>query len=225
MENEMYRERIAYLASLMISMFCLASPVAVLAAPIVDQSFLWNTTGVVDSYSFGYGYPLDQTFPVGVNGNLTGVDLVIQGGSFPDTAVTVAIRSTSDGVPLSGSANILSSVSVLYSSFPVSTDPDSYITLTHFTFPSGGVPVDTGELLAVDISCNNAILMASGYSSYAGGPSGYSGGAAFLNYEPLNSTPTSIYFQTYVSAPEPTSVGLLGLCAMGILMRKRSVRK
>lgn len=112
------------------------APVAVL-----DQAF--EPTSVNNFASCDSGYCPAQTFTVGITGTLTGFDLYIRRIAIAGS-VTVDLRATNAGVPLTDDANFYEAFTFDASVLPASSQ------LVHFELTSP-LQVIAGEVLAITL--------------------------------------------------------------------------
>ena len=193
------------------------------AAPILDQ----HDEAFEGAVNF---YALAQTFTVGIDGNLVGIDVA----TFTDGPTTIAILGTIAGVP--DYNNQLASV--LLGALPHQGGLGFQPTV--FFAP---IPVSVGDVLALAVFSNlEGGGGTSNWNTDFGGGS-YAGGMAYrsIGSTPLNGfTPlvafdqtADLLFRTYVDSdvvtkpvPEPgTMTLLLGGLAFGARRRVRSMRQ
>lgn len=108
---------------------------------VVDQEF--DPTSVNNFSSCDTGYCPAQTFTVGITGTLTGFDLYIRRIAMAGS-VTVDLRATNAGVPLTDDANFYEAFTFDASVLPASTQ------FVHFEL-TAPIQVIAGEVLAITI--------------------------------------------------------------------------
>lgn len=215
---------------LLLSTACAAT---VQAAPVVDASYVGGATnrffaGPVD----GNGLNLAQTFTVGLAGALTHVDVYAARTGDTTAPLILEIRTTTAGAPDRLASAVLATANVPASAVPVA-GPDfngtnDYTVASFVGVDLTGLFVTPGQVLAIGIRSGafpgGYVLP---YTSQT--PSGYAGGTRFLRGNSTDvytqSSAGDHFFRTYVdaavSAPEPASLGLLGVAALPALARRR----
>lgn len=138
-------------------------------AAVVDQEFA--PTSVNNFSSCDSGYCPAQTFTVGITGTLTGFDLFIRRIAMAGS-VTVDLRATNAGVPLTDDANFYEAFTFDASVLPASTQ------FVHFELTSP-IQVIAGEVLAITI--RDTVFGSGQLVGWDGNgfPGPYAGGAQF----------------------------------------------
>lgn len=182
-------------------------------AQTVDQSYNPATTNV--SYGVDGTHTRAQTFTVGINGTLVGVE-IFTGAVSADTLFW-DLRPTTGGVPAAARSAALASGSLPSSSLP---SPASF---HYFDLSSFGINVSSGNVLAFTLwgATGNTVGGFSGRND-----NGYAGGAGFTGATGATTawselTNVDFKFQTHV-IPEPASFALAaGMAALGLLVWRR----
>jgi len=162
-----------------------------------------------------------QTFTVGITGQLTGVDILVQ-KSAPTMPLLFDLRTTVAGVPTlpDSGANILASLSIPGASVP---SPAAYLALD---LTGASVFVSTGDVLAIVLRSSGVITE---YAWLGTKADGYAGGQAWLRLTGGWGTNVTIHeldFNTYVTPsadqtiPEPTALLLLA-AGLGVVAWRR----
>lgn len=176
----------------------------------LDQSYSsasgGSTWGISGLHSRG------QTFTVGMDGVLTGIDFLMTGMNSPEL-LHWDLRSTTGGLPTASNTVTLAAGTVAASDVPLTTS------FYHFDLSAFGLSVSSGDVLAFTLfgTSGNTILSvpSSNNNGYAGGQGvdGVPGGAT-TSWSSLGTVDFGI--QTYVATavPEPaTTTSALGAAA------------
>ena len=174
------------------------------AAPVqLDQQYFSGVGSTQGPY-------VAQTFTVGINGTLAKVEIELDQSS----GATFDIRPTSGGAPAASDSSALANVALpnVPQFFPEVYDVD---------LSSFDIPVVQGEVLAFTLSGHFQVSMNTG-PAYGGGPDLYTRGAAYIRgfpaWSPLLGGGADLDFRTYVQpTPEPSTLALLGVGAIGLL--------
>lgn len=202
------------------------------AAPILDQEY---NPAVVNS-GLGIGSrDRAQTFTVGLSGQLTGVELLMERFSNSIGDLTVEIRSTAGGVPGNSSGAVLATTTVSQSLMSLGTGSGSNATFVAADLTAAGLFVNAGDVLAIALSGNPS----GEFGWFGGSDNGYAGGSTYWRFpgDPNNWSAFSLDreqgFRTFVDAseisevPAPGAIGILGLGLMAVFAtsRRRGISK
>lgn len=183
------------------------------ATQTVDQSYdpaEWQV-----SYGVSGTHTRAQTFTVGRDGQLVGID--IYSPRMGAELLYWDLRPTDSGVPAASRLDALASGSVLASTLPSPTS-FHYFDLTAFN-----LGVTTGQVYAITLwgASGNTVGSFSGTTN-----NGYAGGAAFTGETGVTTAwselaDTDFKFRTHV-IPEPSTYALaLGIAALGLAVWRR----
>lgn len=185
------------------------------ALSVPDQVHLLfsNNSAIIGGYP-----PAIQTFTVGVQGQLTFVEVDLQRLDSPVGAITIEIRSTVGGVPTD---QVLASATIQAASIP-STHSYNFLNLIEADLRTAGLFVSPGEILAIGVggSFSTYKWFSSDAPGYSGG-SRYSASSAGPPVQWLLNPDDDYIFRTFVdpgaSVPEPSECLLLatGLALLG----------
>jgi hypothetical protein len=212
---------------------------AAMAAPVLDQQFdPGSLTGFTATAGVGGIFYNAQTFTVGLDGQLTGVEFLANAHANSSTAdIVLDIRGTTGGAPIGDNSLALASVALSPSAIG-HTNLATY-TFFHVDLTAFNINVSTGDVLAMVIYTsqpNFSWKLAAGSSTpaatYAGGSrwtrDNFTTGS-FLN---IGGGSQDMYFKTFVDAdtgsaelPAPGGLALLGLGLAGLgALRRRTAR-
>jgi hypothetical protein len=178
---------------------------------VLDQCFDPPDPHTHTTFHAGWG-AVAQTFTVGRTGVLSGVEVFVASGDYPDLSdLLVYLYDVEDGAPHTILAETADS------SVPIGT-----FVWAHWDVSSHSIRVAPGDQMAI-------VLASAGLSSYTwmGQIDGeqYEEGDALVQYAGQSEwAPTvpsqdhSLLFRTYVQVPEPSMLALLTVCAAGFLV-------
>ncbi|MHC4341408.1 MAG: PEP-CTERM sorting domain-containing protein [Planctomycetota bacterium] len=194
------------------------------ADSILDQSYDPSSSDAAAVVGLSNVVDWAQTFTVGTTGILTSVEVKIFRS--PDDIIVdpllFDVRSTNSGAPAAsdiGSA-ILFSTSLSASSISTTAG------FASVNLGSAAVPVSSGDVLAIVLRSDDSVNDA--YHWKGTKANGYSGGGAFFRIGSGNwksGTPADLAFKTNLTpTPEPGSIALFGLGALGAVWWRRRTR-
>lgn len=198
-------------------------PSTICAAIILDQSFVPSPAA---AYQGNIIYrPLDslyvdqaQTFTVGVTGQLTNIEVLIEG--FSQTAdLLVDIRPTINGIPISDDSAILGEVAI-----PASEIPGFPHTFINVDYSSQNIHVTSGSELALVLKIDRS-SQGGDYSWRGDTGDLYTSGVAYTRTSttdwlaPMSGGLTVDYgFKTFVNPiPIPPAIYLFGTGLIGLI--------
>jgi hypothetical protein len=191
-------------STLLVVLAICAATVAPAADPSQDQSFdaysVLGQSGVsVSGFLIGGGADLAQTFTVGASGNLTRIDLQINGRSGVTQPILVDIRATVGGLPSDGNSIVLATATV-----PANLVPTTVGASATVDFSATPIAVQAGEVLAIVLRTSETVGIYSWNGASASDGSGaqlYAAGAGLFR----NTSNT-----TWRSVVGPTASGDFG---------------
>ena len=192
---------------------------------VLDQEFFPDAFPEFGQFTFTDGsIGVAQTFTVGQAGLLDSVE--IHGNL--NTPSELRILQTSGGAPVGGAAGSV----VLASSTSATIVSDGWPDLGadrvyRFDFSAAGLAVNIGDILALQPiadAASGGIHMfghLESVAAYAGGDAYYFNTNESVNDWATFSEASDFDFRTYVTVPEPATVGLLAMGCVALLRRKR----
>lgn len=223
------------------SIVALVTAPVVVAAPMLDQSVIYPTSGGISSYTIyetsTNEYVLAQTFTAGISGKLTGVGLALVDKASQD--LSVSILETSGGLPDVG-AGVLATETLT----PADVDLDSF-SLEMVDFTSAALDLIAGEMYSIMLSSTTPFQQEydwtrGSFDTFTGDDLSpqdpYSGGVGYYSdnggstWTALSGYSEDFSFQTFVdptAVPEPGSLGafVAALAFLGVNRRRSSTQQ